>query len=874
MAHNHDVYDTGNKFEISGTSRFIKETSATKTVFVKGDHNSEVITFSMPRYIDGHDMMLCNKIRVHYINIETGTNNKSADIYEVTDLKICEDCENEDVLVFTWTVEAPAAKYYGPLSFLVKFECTEGDEITYEWNTAKYVGINVLDGIDNSEEFVDKYSNVLEEWYNELTRGADSIEELNQQALAEIELAKEDAKEDIQGKADATMAEMNQFSSNAYNSFKNDVDEKAAETLESIPEEYADMDANLKDLEKDLFGGNKYIEYQTEDGYYKNAEFGEGSMATYQKASIDVSEMIGVELTIVSTSVDTFIYNGFVNENGTRIGTAWNGAGTFVKTVPDGAKYLKICYLVSTGKTTISYELKGILEDVANIDEKIKANNDDIYKKISSSNVIADKHEALYVSMATDVFWACNSFFKNIIKTTISETKFNEDGSGQYEGVTSWQNNAWFKVSGNAGDDFVTFSEVGNASMSDVQTDTDWHGCVLQDSNGNFHNCLAKRKDNSSLYIYPPLTENLNNVEIGNVMADSLHLTKRGFYAYAYGLYNTNPKHCEKDFYLAKFRPNITENPFVLFGRSASWERSLITKLTTSSQFISTANDYCLQLGGAVNSTQFQNTPFGYTWSQDVSGYDGYFEVFIGGTDANARYNTDILRPSDSTICVEMWLDGVLSQKVEKNTNMVERICLDFSNTKNATVKIYLTGINLVEFTSLMNIGNATWWVNRRYDNESTNLFHYHSVAQVFDSWGVYDDGALGKKLKEYIDTDTNMVSEFANVSVGGTTSLYWKHWYNKKVRQLNASMTIVDFGINDWYSNTDYVSKKVTDPYGNEYFNEHDKDYYVSNMRALIDMISHNNSDVVVCCPALWMLGEIISWHYAVIDSYAKLVN
>lgn len=246
MAHNHDVYDMENHFEINGSSRFIKETSVTKLVVVQGDHKSEVLTFKMPRYIDGHDMTLCNKIRIHYINLDTKTNNKSADVYEVTDLTPCEECE--DVLTFTWTIEAPATKYSGTLSFLVKFECTEGENVLYQWNTAKYVSVNVLAGIDNSEEFVEKYSNVLEEWYNELTKGADSIEELNQQAIAEIELAKEDAKEDIQGKADATMAEMEQCSTNTYNSFKNNVDAKAKQTLASIPEDYSDLDETVKEL--------------------------------------------------------------------------------------------------------------------------------------------------------------------------------------------------------------------------------------------------------------------------------------------------------------------------------------------------------------------------------------------------------------------------------------------------------------------------------------------------------------------------------------------------------------------------------------------------------------------------------------------------
>ena len=187
MAHTHDVHDTGKRFEINGISRFIKETSTTKLVLVQGDHKSEVVTFEMPRYIDGHDMLLCDKIRVHYINIDTRTSDSSADIYEVTDLKLCEDCGEEETLLFTWTIEAPATKYFGSLSFLVKFECTEGDNILYQWNTARYVNVNVLNGIDNSEAFVDKYSNVLEEWYNKLMVESETVANLVETAEQQLE---------------------------------------------------------------------------------------------------------------------------------------------------------------------------------------------------------------------------------------------------------------------------------------------------------------------------------------------------------------------------------------------------------------------------------------------------------------------------------------------------------------------------------------------------------------------------------------------------------------------------------------------------------------------------------------------------------------
>lgn len=207
MAHTHDVHDTGKRFEINGISRFIGETSQTKLVLVQGDHKSEVVTFEMPRYIDGHDMLLCNKIRVHYINIETKTNNTSADIYEVTDLKLCEDCGEEETLLFTWTIEAPATKYFGSLSFLVKFECTEGDNILYQWNTARYVNVNVLNGIDNSEAFVDKYSNVLEEWYNKLMGESETVANLVEtvgQQLEDCEQATTNATKATNSCAEAT----------------------------------------------------------------------------------------------------------------------------------------------------------------------------------------------------------------------------------------------------------------------------------------------------------------------------------------------------------------------------------------------------------------------------------------------------------------------------------------------------------------------------------------------------------------------------------------------------------------------------------------------------------------------------------------------
>ena len=294
MAHTHDVYDMENHFEINGSSRFIKETSETKLVVVQGDHKSEVLTFKMPRYIDGHDMTLCNKIRIHYINLDPKTNNKSADVYEVTDLTLCE--EREDVLTFTWTIEAPATKYFGTLSFLVKFECTEGENVLYQWNTAKYVSVNVLAGIDNSEEFVEKYSNVLDEWYAELTHGADSILELTDQSLAEIEASKQ----------------------TAFTEFSADVDAKAEETLETIPSNYKKLYDQVEKQQDEIDSLNQgglvlkedFIGNQVEQWLNKHPE----ATTTVQNKSLTLNKFVDAQLPFVRVEQFGAVGDGVIDD--------------------------------------------------------------------------------------------------------------------------------------------------------------------------------------------------------------------------------------------------------------------------------------------------------------------------------------------------------------------------------------------------------------------------------------------------------------------------------------------------------------------------------------------------------------------------------
>ena len=162
MAHTHAVIDSDNHFIINPVTREITNNSK-KVKLMQGDHASEIFTFEIPRYVDGHDMSLCNKIAIHYINI--GQNGSNPDVHLVEDANIDDAEEN---LVFSWLIYRTATKYPGTLNFLIKFSCVTDGVIEYQWNTEIFKGIMIATGIDNEETLVEEYSDVLQKWKDDI----------------------------------------------------------------------------------------------------------------------------------------------------------------------------------------------------------------------------------------------------------------------------------------------------------------------------------------------------------------------------------------------------------------------------------------------------------------------------------------------------------------------------------------------------------------------------------------------------------------------------------------------------------------------------------------------------------------------------------
>lgn len=156
MSHINKIKDTDPFFVIEPITRAMKNVSGSKTIVIQHDHNSERFTFELPRYIEGHDMMECNLIEVHY------ENGSEKGIYIVDDLAIVEGEENK--LTCTWLLSQNATSNVAALKFLLRFSCVQTDgTVDYAWNTAPYAGITVSTGLYNTDHIEKTHPDVIAE---------------------------------------------------------------------------------------------------------------------------------------------------------------------------------------------------------------------------------------------------------------------------------------------------------------------------------------------------------------------------------------------------------------------------------------------------------------------------------------------------------------------------------------------------------------------------------------------------------------------------------------------------------------------------------------------------------------------------------------
>lgn len=220
MGHKHSVYDSDTHFSINPITRVIKNESSRKTTLIQGDHNSERFTFEIQRLVEGHDMAACDRVEIHYINVDATGSNQSADVYEVDDLQVSPDDSN--VVICSWLISKNATMYAGSLNFTVRFVCLSDGVVSYAWHSAIHSDIYVSSGILNdTEAIITPYVDVLAQWKADLFGVGDTQE----QRLIDVSAAQQNA-----------------------------IQAKGAESLASIPEDYTVIAAKVNEFANAIKG--------------------------------------------------------------------------------------------------------------------------------------------------------------------------------------------------------------------------------------------------------------------------------------------------------------------------------------------------------------------------------------------------------------------------------------------------------------------------------------------------------------------------------------------------------------------------------------------------------------------------------------------
>lgn len=159
------IVDADEHFIINTTTRMISSESNKKLTIMQYDKKSERYSFDIDKTIDGHDLTKCNRVQIHFTNIGSDRSRNNG-TYPVDDVHVNSSDENK--LTFTWLVGEEATQYSGILSFLVTFECVDGDEILYRWSSSIYKSIAIAAGMDNNNAVFEVYSDELLKWQTEM----------------------------------------------------------------------------------------------------------------------------------------------------------------------------------------------------------------------------------------------------------------------------------------------------------------------------------------------------------------------------------------------------------------------------------------------------------------------------------------------------------------------------------------------------------------------------------------------------------------------------------------------------------------------------------------------------------------------------------
>ena len=151
-----------------GKDRFITVPEELKKIAVQGDNNIETVTFDCPRYWDEHDLSLMD-IYVHYRRADG-----KADKHQCSNIVV--DETDDTIMHFDWEVARQAVRVMGNLTILV---CIKDVDQDIYWYSELNNDLCISEGLEPDGEIAEEYSDILEQWKEEVLAAKDvSSEEI------------------------------------------------------------------------------------------------------------------------------------------------------------------------------------------------------------------------------------------------------------------------------------------------------------------------------------------------------------------------------------------------------------------------------------------------------------------------------------------------------------------------------------------------------------------------------------------------------------------------------------------------------------------------------------------------------------------------
>ena len=249
------------RFIINADTREVLIPSEFSFLSVKNDHKAETIYFEIDRYYDNTDLSQHTCV-IQFANTGTGGQYNEG-INNASELDIT---TLDGKIVFGWTIGNDATQYSGSLTFSIRFYSISDDRLfSYNFNTtSKTLPIlDTLSVIDRDYVIEPSLLSFWEDRMNTLNQNiAADINRFNVEmsALSETTKGYRDSAKITYDNVVAKSAEINTTITTGVTSLQNKSNEQVAiigqkgiDTLATIPEDYTQIDTDVKHLNKEAF---------------------------------------------------------------------------------------------------------------------------------------------------------------------------------------------------------------------------------------------------------------------------------------------------------------------------------------------------------------------------------------------------------------------------------------------------------------------------------------------------------------------------------------------------------------------------------------------------------------------------------------------